>query len=311
MGLIQLQNIVMDLGDSRFFRLFKIIICLQTIHSGVPTIKTSFIDVHCQTPRTCASGICYLKIMNSAEINTYLRYLSVKGLGVYASDCLPIKNTIVSCCRKHWSSYTQRHTLGCILPGPKRILNWYFKYFIYEDGVIHPPPGVKPLTITIYAPVSGIIDHVSNIKRYSLYKLQTVVGVKNCESRTTHYKFPTINTEKTRCAHSFLYCIIYVANMFWGGANFTHAISRAAESSLWWQHFFANPSSPLPMISISHAPCYTNNSFQMFPAKVIGFQLAVTHLMCSRIFSFQPQFDKSENVALWLVLFLPPHIRSS
>lgn len=63
------------------------------------------------------------------------------------------------------------------------------------------PLVFKPLTITIYAPVPGTIDHVSNIKRYSLYTLQTVVGVKNRESRTTHYKFSTINTEKTRTAH--------------------------------------------------------------------------------------------------------------
>lgn len=127
---------------------------------------------------------------------------------------------------------------------------------------------------------------------------------------------PTINSpqlilRKLEVHTVFLYCIIYVANMFWSGANFTHAISWAAESSLRWQHFFANPSSPLPTISISHAPCYTINRFQMFPAKVIKFQLAVTHLICSRIFAFQPQFDKSENDALWLVLFLPPHIRSS
>lgn len=181
------------------------------------------------------------------------------------------------------------------------------------EWFIH-PLVLKPLTITIYAPVSGTIDHVSNIKRYNLNKLQFVVGVKNRESREwTVNKFPTINTEKTRSAHGFLYCIIiiYVANMIWSGANFTHAISRAAESSLWWQHFFANPSSPHHTISISHEPCYTINSFQMFPAKVIRFQLAVTHLISSRVFSFQHQFDKSENYALWLVLFLPPHIRSS
>lgn len=47
----------------------------------------------------------------------------------------------------------------------------------------------KPLTITTVAPVSGIIDHVSNIKRYSLYKLQIVVGVK-----TVNRAPPTINS---------------------------------------------------------------------------------------------------------------------
>lgn len=162
------------------------------------------------------------------------------------------------------------------------------------------PLVFKPLTITIYASVSGTIDHVSGIicTSYKLLKM-----LESVNRAPTTINSPQLILRKLDVHTGFLYCIIYLANIIWGGANFTHAISQSAESSLWWQHFFANPSSPLPTISISHAPCYTINSFQMFPAKVIGFQLAVTHLICSRIFSFQPQFDKSENDVFWFYSF--------
>lgn len=179
------------------------------------------------------------------------------------------------------------------------------------------PLVCKPLTITIYAPVSGTIDHVSNIKRYNLNKLQFVVGVKNRESREwTVNKFPTINTEKTRSAHGFVYIVSLL--FMWQTWSEVVPTSRKQSVEQLSRLCGGNTSSrtpPPPIIrsasAMHHAIRYTINSFQMFPAKVIRFQLAVTHLISSRVFSFQPQFDRSENDALWLVLFLPPHIRSS
>lgn len=161
------------------------------------------------------------------------------------------------------------------------------------------PLVFKPLTITIYAPVSGTIDHVSNIKRYNLNKLRFVVGVKNRESREwTVNKFPTINTEKTRSAHGFFYIVSLL--FMWQTWSEVVPTSRTQSVEQLSRLCGGNTSSrtPPPLIirsaSAMHHAIQLCNSFQMFPAKVIRFQLAVTHLISSLVFSFQPQFENQK-----------------